>query len=809
MRSRRTYLAPALLLTALGFLVFSTERASATPLQDQQSSDQSVATSPDVITAETNMVLVDVVVTDKKDNYIRDLESADFRVFEDDKEQTIASFSRLADAAAREGISQPRYVVLFFDNSTLDPQDQMRAREAAAQFVEKNAASDRMMAVVDFGGAFRIAQNFTADGAALKKAVGGVKFASLQPNEAGQSRELAAMGMPSQVQVRSDFAARSVLLAIRNLAKTLRSVPGRKTMILFSGGFPLTAQRQSELSATIDAANKANVAIYTVDARGLRTSEPTGMPGFENPSVPGRPPGASLIPDEPPFPHEVALLASLREVLGSPQRLDQRPQGGGGSGGTGGSPRGGGGSGGGSGGSGGVGGGGPSTGGGSIGGSTGGGRTGGGVPSTGGGRTPGGATTGGRPSNVPNAATGNNPFGPNRPGYETFPNRSIIPQMIDNVSTNQQVLYALAAGTGGFTIFNTNDFTEKLGRIVQELDEYYILSYISPNRAHDGSYHRIKVKVERKGVEVRFRTGYYDTKGQDVLKDKPEGKVLEEQVASSRPSDFPVSLSGPYFYTAADVGRVNLSLAVPASVLGFEKEKGKFHYEINILGIAYDDHNSVAARFSDTVNLDLGKREQKEFSKGSYTYRNNFNIAPGDYTLKLVLAGGGQKFGKYEMPLSIPPYNTNDFHISSVALSNQMQPVSDLTAGLDEALLEERTPLVARGMEIIPSSNNQFSREEKVGLYVEVYEPLMAQPNPPRVGVIFNVIDAKTNQQVFTSNTVLVNNFAEQGSPVIPVGLLLPVEQLKLPAGEYRLEMVARDDRGNVSSQQTTTFAID
>jgi hypothetical protein len=253
---------------------------------------------------------------------------------------------------------------------------------------------------------------------------------------------------------------------------------------------------------------------------------------------------------------------------------------------------------------------------------------------------------------------------------------------------------------------------------------------------------------------------------------------------------------------------VNLTLAVPASSLTFEKEKGKFHYEINVLGIAYDDHNSVAARFSDTVKLDLQKKEQKIFSQGRYMYRNNFNIAPGNYTLKLALAGGGQKFGKYEMPLAVRPYNGNEFRISSVALSDQFQPVSSLTAGLDEALLDERTPLVTQGTEIIPSSNNQFSREEEIGFYVEVYEPLMTQPNPPRVGVIFNLIDAKTNKQVWTSNTVLVNNFAEQGNPVIPVGLRLPVQQLKLPAGDYRLELEARDDRGHVSSEQTTTFAL-
>jgi hypothetical protein len=126
---------------------------------------------------------------------------------------------------------------------------------------------------------------------------------------------------------------------------------------------------------------------------------------------------------------------------------------------------------------------------------------------------------------------------------------------------------------------------------------------------------------------------------------------------------------------------------------------------------------------------------------------------------------------------------------------------------MEAALLEERTPLVAKGIEIVPSSNNHFSRQEKVGLYVEVYEPHMEDPNPPRVGIIFNLIDAKTNQPVFKSNTILVNPFAEQGNPVIPVGIFVPVD--KLAAGEYRLELLARDAMGNVSSQQTASFALD
>ncbi|MBZ5516982.1 MAG: hypothetical protein LAN62_19455, partial [Acidobacteriia bacterium] len=384
--------------------------------------------------------------------------------------------------------------------------------------------------------------------------------------------------------------------------------------------------------------------------------------------------------------------------------------------------------------------------------------------------------------------------------------RSIIPPLLDSVGTNQQVLYALATGTGGFTIVNTNDYLEGLNKIVKELDEYYILSYVPPSQTHEGGYHKISVEVDRKGVKLRFRNGYYDVKGPDLLAGKPEGKTLEERAASPQPGEIPVSLNVPYFYTAANVARVNLALEIPAEQLAFQKEKGKFHSQVNVLGLAYREDNSVAARFSDTVKLDMEKNDLKEFVKRPFTYQNNFNIAPGRYNLKVVLSGGGQKFGKYELPLVIEPYDGKNFGLSGLALSSQMQPVSQLTAGIQEALLEERTPLVVKGVEITPSPDNRFKRDAKVGLYLEVYEPLMMNPIPPRVGILYSLIDRKTNQPVYTSNTVPLDGFAEKDNPVIPVGMLLPVE--KLGPGDYRIEVRARDAMGNASAVHMADFAL-
>src|SRR5271155_5815394 len=103
-----------------------------------QQSKPEAADPNNVIRVETNVVLVDAVVTDKKGNYIRDLKQKDFRVWEDNKEQTVTSFTFEADAASPAN-DRKHYLVLFFDNSSSSPQDQIHARAAAIKFVDTNA----------------------------------------------------------------------------------------------------------------------------------------------------------------------------------------------------------------------------------------------------------------------------------------------------------------------------------------------------------------------------------------------------------------------------------------------------------------------------------------------------------------------------------------------------------------------------------------------------------------------------------------------------------------------------------------------
>lgn len=701
------------------------------------------------IKAEKRLVLVDAIVSDKKGNYIRDLTAKDFRVWEDKKEQSIESFSFESGSASPN--AQKRYLVLFFDNSTMQFGDQMKARKAAQQFVENNAGPNREIAVVDFGGSLQVVQNFTEDVKRLHDAVSGVKFSSVSPN--GD-----LLGNAQLSRAAADFGARDVLLALRTLAKNLGAVPGRKTLVFLSSGFPLDSELRSELTAVIDVCNKNNVAVYPIDVRGLVAA--SAKPREQSPGFHGWE-GVHLV--------NAAYLAQR----GSP------------------------------------GGGGATTGGGGAG-RTGGGTT--GSPGSRGGVT--GGSTGTRGVSSPGTGTRtngamNNPMNnalrnPNSPFNQP---RSIMPQ-IPNVMRTQEVLYDLANGTGGFVIVDTNDLVGGLQKIGNEQEAYYVLGY-TPAEAKEGSCHELKVKVDRGGTEVRARSGYCTTKPLDMLAGSAVERDLETRAAAAAPGNVKASIELPFFYTSSNTARVDVAMDIPSDTLQFEKQKGKQHSEVNVLGIVTDAQGDVAARFSDNVKLDLeNKKAVEEFQEHPMHYQTQFDIAAGQYHLKVVFSSGGQSFGKLESPLFIDAYDNSKFGISSVALSHELHRVSDLDVSLDAALLEDHVPLVSQGMEIVPAGSHSFEKNSTTAAYLEVYEPMLQkQPGENfRIGVDMRLVDKKTGQPKIDSGFVTLEPYIKPGNPMIPVALRLPLE--KLDPGSYRAEFQAKDTAGNVSMLRSTDFEV-
>jgi VWFA-related protein len=721
---------------------------------------QAPADAGAVIRTETKLVLVDSVVTDKKGNYIHDLEAKDFKVFEDNKEQQIKSFS--FEAGKTSPSNQKHYLVLFFDNSTMDFGDQARARQAATKFIDTNGGPNRLMAVANFGGALQIAQNFTEDPQRLKNVVNGIKFSTVSPNASDASAPQISAQMAS-------FGSRDVLYALKDLAKSLSSIPGRKTLILITGGFPLSSEILSEATAVISACNKSNVAIYPIDVRGLVAATPQARLDAPQPGV-------------------RFLLASYM-----PGGMAFLPQHGGGGGG----------------GAGGGGGGGHPTGGG-------GGAPTGGAPG-GGGRGPTSGPTGTAPSRggtgggSPGSNVGNlNPYGMNSPfGNPSAQSRMIIPQIPDSTSTNQNIMFMLASGTGGFVIHETNDLIGGMEKIGKEQDEYYVLGYTPPD-SEDGTCHTLRVKVDRGGTEVRARTGYCNSKPQDQLAGNSTEKDLEARAALAQAGNVVASMQLPYFYTGPNVARVNVAMEMATDNVKFDKQKGKFHATLNVLGLAYLPDGSVGARFSDSLKMEFDDKKQVEAFKASpMHYENQFDVASGKYNLKVVFSSGSESFGKVEMPLVVDPYDSKQFSISGVALSKQVRRASDLGTGLDALLLEDRVPLIADGMQLVPYGSNHFKKGDLVAFYTEFYEPLLVTGDPktpPVVAFELRVLDGKSGEQKQDTGLMRVGLPKQAGSPTVPVAAKIPIESLA--PGSYKVEIKGVDDAGK-EFKRIADFQID
>jgi hypothetical protein len=163
-----------------------------------------------------------------------------------------------------------------------------------------------------------------------------------------------------------------------------------------------------------------------------------------------------------------------------------------------------------------------------------------------------------------------------------------------------------------------------------------------------------------------------------------------------------------------------------------------------------------------------------------------------------------------EMPLVVEPYDVKQFSLSGVALSKEARRTSDLGASLDALLLEDRVPLLAQGMQLVPSGSNHFKKTDLALFYVEIYEPLLVNADPQKIPLVafqLRVLD-KTGQPKEDTGLMRVDSPARGGAgdPVLPVAGKIPTANLA--PGSYVLEIKARDEAGK-EFLRTANFEIE
>ena len=187
----------------------------------------------------------------------------------------------------RLAVRDHRLIVLFFDLTALHPDDLIRAQEGAADYVAKQMSPADLVALAVFGNQLRVPVHFTNNRDVLMRAIERLRAgkdagladmadAAAQPGEDTTSEDTGAAFTADETEF-NIFNTDRKLAALQSLATLLRDIPGRKSVVQFTGGIVQTGdENRSQLLATTDAANRANVSFYTVDARGLFSMPPGG-----------------------------------------------------------------------------------------------------------------------------------------------------------------------------------------------------------------------------------------------------------------------------------------------------------------------------------------------------------------------------------------------------------------------------------------------------------------------------------------------------------------------------------------------------
>jgi VWFA-related protein len=643
-----------------------------------------------VLKENAELVLTNVVVRDAKTGeVVHGLKQSDFTVYENGKQQQIATFdfqsvdmaaplneatiSGLAASATGNGskavvVARPeelrnhRLIVMFFDLTSMQPEDLDRSVEAAQAFLRTKMQPADLVALVSLDDTLKVDQDFTADKNALINEVGvyngteGQGFAQGATSNSNQVED--TTGYTPDESEYNDINTDRELFALRAVSKSLEKITEKKSLLYFSGGISRDGiENQASLRAAINAAVRANLAIYSVDTRGLQAISPLGD----------------------------ASTGSLRGT---------------------------------------------------------------------------GSYNGGALTNNMNA---------------NF--------------ASQEVMATLSSDTGGKAFFDSNDFAPAFAQVERDTSAYYAIGFHSSNPARDGHYRKLTIKINRPGVRLEYRPGYYAPADFRHSGREDRERELEEQLTSDLPAtDMAIYLDAMYFPLSENRFYVPVSLIVPGSQIPFVKGGDKDKATLDIIGEVIDEVKRPIGQARETVKLNLDPSLQARQKNIEYT--TSFSLPPGKYHLKFVVRENQTGLmGSFEADITLPEMKKLPLKMSSIVLASLRRPS------------KKDSPLVRGGQEYVPNISHVFRQDQHLYLLYEVYGPARekAAENKPKgaklgVNLLSSLELIQGSTKVYETPLVQARAINVEGRDAVAVELDVPLAGLK--PGPYVCQLNVIDDAG-------------
>jgi hypothetical protein len=234
----------------------------------------------------------------------------------------------------------------------------------------------------------------------------------------------------------------------------------------------------------------------------------------------------------------------------------------------------------------------------------------------------------------------------------------------------QHSLEHISEASGGFAVVDTDDFTGGLDRIVQDLDNYYLLGF-APPPGKPAAYRPLDVKATRAGVTVRYRHGYVPA-GPPLPKNKDPLAALSATVLPAR--DLPLRMTSAILPGPVDQGQVVLALEVSSPLAGLVGADHQVRDTIRYLVTGADLKSKKVARVVEREARVVLTPTRTEVQRGpntiAYEIVTSLTLPPGSYQLRSSVSSQGLNVGGsvYET-LTIPDFSRVAIALGGIVLN--------------------------------------------------------------------------------------------------------------------------------------------
>ncbi|HLW78416.1 MAG TPA: GWxTD domain-containing protein [Terriglobia bacterium] len=239
-----------------------------------------------------------------------------------------------------------------------------------------------------------------------------------------------------------------------------------------------------------------------------------------------------------------------------------------------------------------------------------------------------------------------------------------------------------------------------------------------------------------------------------------------------------------------------ITIQVSNRDLEFQNKDGVMHASMDIFAQLSTLTGRIANTVEDSVVVDVPQHDLESYLNRKWVYQKAVPLRPGRYKLSVVLKDGNNgHMGSMEQSIIVPRYEDDKLSNSSLILADLIQQIPTNQVGTG--------PFVIGGTKVRPSVNQTFTRDQNLGIYMQIYNlGLDPKTHKPSGEVEYDIMKDGKPVVTKTEDTAHITNASQQ----LTLQKVMPLRSLQ--PGKYTVEIKVKDNIKNQTVNPTTAFEL-